>query len=95
MLTNLLYEEVADAPVISQWEVLNEIDFAEPTDLTLSFTETPKQVTVTRWPESVKGQAELPEGETVEVKETENAQQYLLEKTDTGYLYLVKAEWEN
>ncbi len=88
-------EEVADAPVISQWEVLNEIDFAEPTDLTLSFTETPKQVTVTRWPESVKGQAELPEGETVEVKETENAQQYLLEKTDTGYLYLVKAEWEN
>ena len=43
----------------------------------------------------MKGQAELPEGETVEVKETENAQQYLLEKTDTGYLYLVKAEWEN
>ncbi|MFR8535538.1 MAG: hypothetical protein ACLVD1_03360 [Lacrimispora saccharolytica] len=88
-------EEVADAPVISQWEVLNEIDFAEPTDLTLSFTETPKQVTVTRWSERVKGQAELPEGEAVEVKETENAQQYLLEKADTGYLYLVKAEWEN
>lgn len=86
---------VSDAPVITAWPELNELRIDQPTDLTLWFSEKPKSVTVQRWPEAEKGSDSVSEGEAVAVQETEEESKFSVFQAEPGYLYLVKAGWEN
>ena len=90
----------ADGPQILQWKDMTRISLENGTQTELLFSVVPEKTEVFRWSqeewEKAKDEesaADLPEGETVQV--TENQAGNPVISCDTGYVYQVKAYWEN
>lgn len=91
--------EQADSQAVLMWNkaALGDVAIAEDVDMTLGFSITPSQVTVSRWPEEYLGDSayldEHPEGEAVDVEETNG--EWMIKPIQPGYVYRIAADWEN
>ncbi len=87
---------VADAAHVLQWkagEELADIKISEPLDITLTFSQKPREVQVVRYDSALLGAKEIPEGEAVTVWEKDG--EFVLDGVVGGYVYEVTGLWEN
>ena len=85
---------VADSLHVLDWEEIADLVLEEPVDVTLRFSEKPKEVEIIRYDASYAGKAqENPEGEKVTAEEKEG--ELVLKGVDGGYIYNITAKWEN
>lgn len=87
---------VADAAHVLQWkagEELADIKISEPLDITLTFSQKPREVQVIRYDSALLGAKEIPEGEAVTVWEKDG--EFVLDGVVGGYVYEVTGLWEN
>lgn len=86
---------VADSAHILAWEQLVDVTLQEPTDFKLVPSQPLQSVEVTRWPAEARSTeiSDVPEGETVEVEERDG--DFWINQAESGYVYLVKGNWEN
>ena len=87
-----------DAPHILQAENLTEVNkLSQPMDMELQFNESPQQVKILVWEDSLAGAfgqntGDIPEGREISVQETDSGNfQFTAEP---GYVYLVTGTWE-
>ncbi len=87
---------VADAAHVLQWkagEELADVKISEPLDITLTFSQKPREVQVVRYDSALLGTKEIPEGEAVTVWEKDG--EFVLDGVVGGYVYEVTGLWEN
>lgn len=87
---------VADAAHVLQWkagEELADVKISEPLDITLTFSQKPREVQVVRYDSALLGTKEIPEGEAVTVWEKDG--EFALDGVVGGYVYEVTGLWES
>lgn len=101
-------EVEADSAHVLMWEeeLLGDVSIGEATDVELAFDKKPKEVQVSRWEAQYRDDQDYlndnPDGETVELTTDEEAVTSSVQKVtkwilkaEPGYIYRVKAIWEN
>lgn len=84
----------ADSIHVLNWgEELADIKIKEPIDVILSFSQTPVQVEAVRYDSALMGTDNIPEGEKVEVEETDGV--FGVSQIESGYVYEITGIWEN
>lgn len=85
---------VADSIHVLNWgEELADIKIKEPIEVILSFSQTPVQVEAVRYDSALMGTDNIPEGEQVEVEETDGV--FGISQIESGYVYEITGIWEN
>lgn len=84
---------VADSAHVLNWDQLADIKMEEPISADLVFSQTPMQVEVVRYESDLIGTEQIPEGEKVEVEETQDI--YVIPQLEAGYVYEITGIWEN
>lgn len=101
-------EVEADSAHVLMWEeeLLGDVSIGEATDVELAFDKKPKEVQVSRWEAQYRDDQDYlndnPDGEPVELTTDEEAVTSSVQKVtkwilkaEPGYIYRVKAIWEN
>lgn len=101
-------EVEADSAHVLMWEeeLLGDVSIGEATDVELTFDKKPKEVQVSRWEAQYRDNQDYlndnPDGEPVELTTDEEAVTSSVQKVtkwilkaEPGYIYRVKATWEN
>lgn len=85
-----------DAAHVLEWKELNNITLKAPTDLKLAFYPMPEKVSILRWNSEERRESvgtEIPDGEEVSPEKIEG--DWYIKNAESGYVYLVTAQWEN